>query len=189
ATRPRWRGWSCSLDRKPITPAAIISGDSQPRLKERTWDVRVVPTLAPSMTASAIDSGINPRPANEASSNAVAVLDCSSPVRPRPPAKAVKRFLEQAPMTRRSDAPNARVSPVRTMRTPHSSRATLPRTFRTVSTPCMIFANYASSTGDESFLTNLLRREPRRLVHEGADQYHSPSLLQAHRVFRDAEIG
>ena len=61
-----------------MTPAAIISGDSQLRSNDRTCEVSVVPTLAPSMTASAIDSEISPRPAKEASSSAVAVLDCSN---------------------------------------------------------------------------------------------------------------
>jgi hypothetical protein len=46
---------------------------------------------------------------------------------------------------------------VRTMRTPHSSSATLPSTLRTVSTPCMIAEPYASIFIDESFLTVLLR--------------------------------
>ena len=50
---------------------------------------------------------------------------------------------EQAAMPRRSAAPKARVRPVRTMRTPHSSKVTLPSTFRTVSTPCMIVESYA----------------------------------------------
>ena len=129
-----------------MTPTAIMSGEIQPRLNDRTCAVSVVPTLAPSMTASAIDKGIRPRPAKEASSRAVAVLDCRMPVRPTPPAKAVNRLREQAPMARRSAAPNARVSPVRTMRTPQSSRQTLPKTFRTVSTPCMIGEPYASTS-------------------------------------------
>jgi hypothetical protein len=120
-----------------MTPAAIISGETHVRSNDRTWAVRVVPTLAPSMTASAIDSVISPRPAKEASRSAVAVLDCSTPVRARPPPNAVKRLREQAPIARRSAAPKARVRPVRTMRTPHSSRATLPMTFRMVVTPCI----------------------------------------------------
>ena len=122
-----------------MTPAAIMSGDTQLRSNDRTCAVSVVPTLAPSMTASAIDSEISPRPAKEASSSAVAVLDCSTPVRPTPPANAVKRLREQAPIARRSAAPKARVRPVRTMRTPHRRRATLPMTFRMVLTPCITF--------------------------------------------------
>ena len=138
ATRPRWRALSCSLDRKAMTPAPISSGDTQPRSNDRTWAAMVVPISAPSMMAKAIDSGIRPRPAKEETSSEVAVLDCSRPVTAMPPRKAVKRLREQAAMARRSAAPKARVSPVRTMRTPHSSSATLPSTFRTVSTPCMI---------------------------------------------------
>ena len=137
ATRPRWRILSELLDRKAITPVAIMSGETQVRSNDRTCAVSVVPTLAPSMTASAIESGMRPRPANDASSSAVAVLDCSTPVRPRPPANAVKRLREHAPIARRSAAPKARVRPVRTMRTPHSSRATLPMTLRMVLTPCI----------------------------------------------------
>ena len=49
----------------------------------------------------------------------------------------------------------ARVRPVRTMRTPHSSKVTLPSTFRMVSSPCMIAESYASLAVDESFLTDL----------------------------------
>ena len=138
-----------------MTPTAIISGDSQRRSNDSTCEVSVVPTLAPSITERAMDRAIRPRPANEATSRAVAVLDCSRPVMPRPPAKAVKRLREQAAMPRRSAAPKARVRPVRTMRTPHSSKVTLPSTFRTVSTPCMIAESYAPLAGDESFLTVL----------------------------------
>ena len=121
-----------------MTPAPIRSGDTQPRSNDRTWAAMVVPISAPSMTAKAIDSGISPRPAKEETSSDVAVLDCRRPVTAMPPRKAVTRLREQAAMARRSAAPKARVSPVRTMRTPHSSSATLPSTFRTVSTPCMI---------------------------------------------------
>ena len=141
-----------------MTPPAIIRGETQPSGKDRICAVSVVPTLAPSITARPIESEISPRPANEASSRAVAVLDCRTPVSTTPPAKAENRLREQAPMARRKLAPKARVRPVRTMRTPHSSRHTLPRTFRMVSTPCMIAESYASSFDDESFLTILLRR-------------------------------
>ena len=144
ATRPRWRERTWSLDRKVMTPAPIRVGETQPRSKESTCAATVVPTSAPSMTASAIDRGMSPLPAKEESSKAVAVLDCSRPVMASPPAKAVKRLREQVAMARRSVAPKARVRPVRTMRTLHSSRHTLPRTFRMVSTPCMIGQAYAS---------------------------------------------
>jgi hypothetical protein len=155
ATRPRWRGLSDSLDRKVMTPAPIRSGDSQPRSNDSTWAAMVVPMSAPSMMAKAIDSGIRPRPAKDETSSEVAVLDCSRPVMAMPPRKAVKRLREQAAMARRNVAPKARIRPVRTMRTPHSSKVTLPRTFRTVSTPCMIVESYASLANDESFLTDL----------------------------------
>ena len=138
-----------------MTPAAIISGESQPRSNDRTCAVRVVPTLAPSMTASAIGSGIRPRPAKEETSSEVAVLDCSRPVRPMPPRKAVKRFLEQAAMARRSAAPKARVRPVRTMRTPHSSRATLPSDVQDGVDAMHDRGPYASLAVRESFLTIL----------------------------------
>src|SRR4051812_18902087 len=137
ATRPRWRGLSSSVDRNAMTPAPINSGETQPRSNERIWAAIVVPTSAPSMTARAIDSGISPRAAKEETNSEVAVLDCSRPVTAMPPAKAVMRLREQVAMARRRVAPKARVRPVRTMRTPHSSKATLPSTFIMVATPCM----------------------------------------------------
>ena len=75
ATRPRWRALSDGAERKAMTPMAIISGESQLRSNDRTCEVRVVPTLAPSITAIAIGSVMSPRPANDASKSAVAVLD------------------------------------------------------------------------------------------------------------------
>jgi hypothetical protein len=75
ATRPRWRARSELLDRKAMTPPAIISGETQPSGKDNTCAVSVVPTLAPSITARPIEREISPRPAKEASSRAVAVLD------------------------------------------------------------------------------------------------------------------
>ena len=153
ATRPRWRALSDWPDRKEITPIATINGDSQERSNERTCEVSVVPILAPSMTAMAIDRVINPRPAKEATSSAVAVLDCRIAVRATPPPKAANLFFEQAPITRRKVAPNARVRPVRTMRTPHSRSATAPITLRIVVTPSMTPSPYASRADDQSFLT------------------------------------
>jgi len=138
-----------------MTPAAIISGDSQPRSNDRTCEVSVVPTLAPSITDKAMERAIRPRPAKEATSRAVAVLDCSRPVMPRPPAKAVKRLREQAAMPRRSAAPKARVSPRAHHAHAPQQQGHAARTFRTVSTPCMIAESYASLAGDESFLTVL----------------------------------
>ena len=126
-----------------MTPTAIIRGDTQPRSNDSTCAASVVPTSAPSMTAKAMESGISPRPAKDERSSAVAVLDCSRPVMAMPPRNAVKRLREQAAMACRSVAPKARVRPVRTMRTPHSSKATLPMTFRTISAPCMICESYA----------------------------------------------
>ena len=67
ATRPRFLVLSDWAERKAMTPMAIISGDSQPRSNDRTCDVNVVPTLAPSITAIAIGRVISPRPAKEAS--------------------------------------------------------------------------------------------------------------------------
>jgi hypothetical protein len=149
-----------------MTPAPISNGDTQPRSNDSTCAAMVVPMSAPSMMAKAIDSGINPRPAKEETSSEVAVLDCRRPVMAMPPRNAVTRLREQAAMARRKVAPKARVSPVRTMRTPHSSSATLPSTFRMVSTPCTIGESYASIFVDESFLTDLLRSRPKAaLLH------------------------
>src|SRR4029079_9998069 len=61
-------------------------------LNDSTWTMRVVPTFAPSMIASAGTRATRPSPANEAVISPVAVLLCSTAVSPSPAAKAVKRL-------------------------------------------------------------------------------------------------
>jgi len=111
---------------KVSTPTPTSNDHSHLMLNENACAAMVEPTSAPSITASAIGSAINPRAANEASSNAVAVELCSRPVRPTRETNPLPRPITCVVSTRRSAAPNARVMPVRTMRTPQSRSATLP---------------------------------------------------------------
>ena len=135
ATRAMARGLSASVAMNRITPAPTSTDHSQVMLNENTCAAMVEPTSAPSITASAIGSAISPRAANEASSSAVAVELCSRPVRPTPATNALPRPVTRVAMMRRSAAPNARVMPVRTMRTPHSSSATPPTKAKSSSVP------------------------------------------------------
>ena len=59
---------------------------------DRNCTISVVPTLAPSMMASAGTRLTTPSAASEAVISPVAVLDCNSAVRPRPATNAVKRL-------------------------------------------------------------------------------------------------
>jgi hypothetical protein len=60
--------------RNITTPASRSWGDRRETSKERAWTIRVVPTLAPSITASAGTSATKPLAANEATIKPVAVL-------------------------------------------------------------------------------------------------------------------
>ena len=66
------------------TPTKMNSGDSQDRSNENTTAIRLVPTSAPSITASAVGSATRPWPTKEETISAVAVLDCTSAVTPMP---------------------------------------------------------------------------------------------------------
>ena len=103
-----------------------MTGASHCRSSDSTWATSVVPTSAPSITASAGAVSTRPRPANEATTKAVAVLLCRTPVTPMPASSAAKRLLSETRSRWRNSAPNARCTPVRTMRMPHSSSATAP---------------------------------------------------------------
>ena len=102
-------------------------------LNDSSCTISVVPTLAPSMMASAGTRLTTPSAASEAVISPVAVLDCSSAVRPRPAAKALKRLPSALLKVRRRSGPNARSTPLRTICRPHSSSATPPiRSRRTI---------------------------------------------------------
>ena len=92
-------------DRNNTTPQNSSSGDSHDRSKENTCTIKLVPTSAPSMMASADAVAIRPRPANEVAITAVAVLLCTSPVTPSPARTAVKRLLTLCDKTSRNFAP------------------------------------------------------------------------------------
>ena len=132
------RARSASIDMKMSTPSATSTVQSHFTSSEKTCATSAEPTSAPSTTASAIGSAISPRAANEASSMVVAVELCRIPVMPTPAMNPPMRVRAYVEIARRSCEPNARVMPVRTMRTPQSSSATLPRKVANSSVPDII---------------------------------------------------
>jgi hypothetical protein len=109
------------------------TGAAAEMLKERTWTISVVPTLAPSMIASAGTRLTTPSAVSDAVMRPVAVLLCMTAVKASPAANAVKRLRSALPRKRRRSGPNARNTPLRTMCRPHSSSATPPiRSSRTI---------------------------------------------------------
>ena len=107
-------------------------------LNDRTCTISVVPTLAPSMIASAGTSPTSPSAVKELVIRAVAVLLCSSAVRPIPAVKAVKRLLRAPASNWRRSGPNARRIPLWTMCRPHNSSATPPIRSRRTTLPMII---------------------------------------------------
>ncbi len=95
---------SCRV-RNSTTPTKIRNGDSHDRSNENTSTIRLVPTSAPSITASAGAVPIRPWPAKAATISAVAVLLWSSPVTPSPANSAVKRLLTLWRSSRRRSPP------------------------------------------------------------------------------------
>ncbi len=79
--------------RKATSPRMKRTGAAAAMLNDRTWTISVVPTLAPSMIASAGTRPTSPSAVKELVIRAVAVLLWSSAVRPMPAAKAEKRLL------------------------------------------------------------------------------------------------
>ena len=78
---------------KATTPAITPSAHSHLMSKANTCAISVVPTSAPSITASATGSAISPWPANEESNSAVAVALCSTAVTAAPMPNAVSLLL------------------------------------------------------------------------------------------------
>ena len=100
--RPRpieTRPMSLMRERGPLRnatrPMMNSTGATAAILNDSTCTISVVPTLAPSMMASAGTRLTSPSDVNELVIRAVAVLLWSSAVRPRPAAKAVKRLLRR----------------------------------------------------------------------------------------------
>ena len=126
ATRPSALARLPPPARKVTSPTTNSTGATAAMLNDSSCTISVVPTLAPSMMASAGTRLTTPSAASEAVISPVAVLDCSSAVIPRPAPKAVKRLPSALPRKRRKSGPNARSTPLRTMCRPHSSSATPP---------------------------------------------------------------
>ena len=88
------------------------AGAAAAMLKERIWTISVVPTLAPSMIASAGTRLTAPSAASDVVISPVAVLLCSSAVKPRPAPKrgeaVAQRFAEEAAQVGTKRAQHAR---------------------------------------------------------------------------------
>jgi len=119
-TRPTVVDWRVM---KSTTPTRMNSGDSQERSREKTTAIRLVPMSAPSITARAEGRVIRPLPTKDATISAVAVLDWTRAVTPRPDTTALKRLLTLLASTLRRLAPATRRMPVRTRCVPQTRRA------------------------------------------------------------------
>ena len=115
--------------RNSTTPTKMNSGESQDRSNENTTAIRLVPTSAPSITASASGSVTRPWPTKDETIRAVAVLDCTSAVTPRPERAAVQRLATLWASTLRRLAPNTLRMPVRTRWAPQTSSEMAARRF------------------------------------------------------------
>jgi hypothetical protein len=91
-TRPRSRVRVTELWRNISTPSKTNRNETLDTLNESAWTIIVVPTFAPSITASAGTRSTSPPAANEVTINPVAVLLCSTAVTPKPAANALRRL-------------------------------------------------------------------------------------------------
>ena len=124
--------------RNATRPMMNRTGATAAILNDRICTISVVPTLAPSMMASAGTRLTRPSDVNELVISAVAVLLWSRAVKPRPAAKAVKRLFRPFASNRRRSGPNARRMPLWTMCRPHSSSATPPIRSRRTMLPMLV---------------------------------------------------
>ena len=111
------------LGMKSTTPTKISRGDSHDRSNENTTTIRLLPTSAPSITASAAGVATRPLPTKLATIRQVAVLDCITLVTPIPASMALGRLLKLRDSTPRRFSPNTRSTSVRTMCVPQTSKA------------------------------------------------------------------
>jgi hypothetical protein len=74
------------------TPIRTNRNETRDTSKDSTWTISVVPTLAPSMTASAGTRSTSPPAANAVTISPVAVLLCRIEVTPKPARKASNRL-------------------------------------------------------------------------------------------------
>jgi hypothetical protein len=137
-TRPRSLMRERGPLRKATRPMMNRTGAMVAMLNDSTCTISVVPTLAPSMIASAGTRLTRPSVVKELVMSAVAVLLWSKAVRPRPAAKAVKRLLSALPSNWRISGPKARRIPLWTMCRPHSSSATPPIRSRRTIVPMLV---------------------------------------------------
>ncbi len=123
STRPMRPAALFSRDTNITTPAKISSGDSHDRSSENTTVIRLEPTSAPSITASAAAVVTSPLSTKEVTIRQVAVLDCTRLVTPRPATAAGTRRLKLPASTLRRFSPHTRSTPVRTICVAHTSSA------------------------------------------------------------------
>src|SRR6185369_6280509 len=135
--RPKRPTWFDSRMRYSTTPTKMNSGDSHDRSNENTTVIRLVPMSAPNITASAIGRVTRPWPTNAEMISAVAVLDWTSAVTPKPDMAAAQRLATLWASTLRKLAPNTRRMPVRTRWVPQTSSAMAARRFN----KCFIASN------------------------------------------------
>ncbi|MCY1508874.1 hypothetical protein D9M68_431980 [compost metagenome] len=126
-----------SRRRNSTSPASRASGASSEVSKLSNCTTRVVPTLAPSMTASAGARPSVPLAVNEAAIRLAAVALCSRPVTPSPASNASQRLPRRRPSQLRNAVPKPRSTPLEIMWVPHSSKATAPARLISSVVPCM----------------------------------------------------
>lgn len=123
---PRLSRRGPSPRRNSSRPDSRASGASNEVSKLSSCTTRVVPTLAPSITASAGARPRVPLAVKDAAIRLVAVLLCSRPVMPSPASRASQRLPRWRPSQLRSTVPKPRSTPLETMCVPHNRRATAP---------------------------------------------------------------
>ena len=123
-TRPSCPARDCLRPRKKMTPIKISSGDNQDRSKVRIRAINAVPTSAPNTITRAGVRATRSWATKEVTSMVVALLLCTSAVTPMPAQKASGFFSTLRLRTVRRRAPKTRITPVRTMWVPQTSRAT-----------------------------------------------------------------
>jgi hypothetical protein len=101
STRPKSRG-AAEARRNIRTPIRINAGAISATSNDSTCTIRVVPTLAPSITASAGTKSTRPSAAKPVTIRPVAVLLCTTAVTPIPARKAVRRLRKARPRKPRS---------------------------------------------------------------------------------------
>src|SRR5271168_792873 len=146
-TRPRSRVRVLPPRLNAITPASSRTGVTAVILNDRICTTSVVPTLAPSMTASAGTRSRVPPVTNDAAINPVAVLLCRRAVTKAPARNARNLLCRAIPSRRRRSAPNARTTPLWTMCNPQSSSATPPIRSRMTALPISILPGQRISLG------------------------------------------